>query len=445
MKTARRRIPVAWILAATVMLAGCDLFDRYFGAPPKPPLPGERQAILGADSKLEPDPRVADDVVELPQPVSNANWPQPGGTPSHAMPPLSVSGIGVAWRASIGSGASRDGRVTGSPVVADGRVYTLDAGAQLTAVDAASGSRIWSVNIEAQNSRSSGGGGGVAIVGGTLFVATGQAQVIAIDAATGKEQWRTTLTAPFRAGPAVANNRVLAISADNQVHALEVTTGRKLWSTAGITESAGLYGTSSPAIEGTIAVATFSSGEIFAMRADNGRTVWNDSLSGVLRTDAISALADVRGLPVIERGVVYAISHGGRMAAIDLRTGARIWEAAIGSLYSPWVAGDFLFVTTVEGEVVALRKRDGRIRWVSVLDRFTDPQRKRGRIVWTGPTLVGNRLVVFGSHGQAAAIAPATGEVLDRLRLPGGVTLPPAVANQAMYVVTDEGDLVALR
>lgn len=438
---ARAALAILWASG----LAACGLVDRYIGAPPKPPLPGERRAILASESKLEPDPRVADAVIEIPPAVINAAWPQPGGTPSHAMPPLAVAGIGVAWRVSIGEGASRDGRVTGAPVIADGRVYVLDAGTRLSAIDASTGARFWSVDIESEGSRSSGGGGGVAIVGGTLFVATGQAQVLAIDASTGKEQWRTTLTAPFRAGPTVANNRVLAISADNQVHALDAQTGRKLWSTAGITESAGLYGTSSPAIEGPIAVATFSSGEIFAMRADNGRTVWNDSLSGLLRTDAISALADVRGLPVIERGVVYAVSHGGRMAAIDLRTGARLWEASVGSLYSPWVAGDFLFLTTVEGEVLAMRKRDGRIRWVTVLDRFSDPQRKRGRIVWTGPTLVGNRLVVFGSHGQAAALSPTTGDVLDRLRLPGSVTLPPAVANQSMYVVTDEGDLVALR
>ncbi|MBL8697337.1 MAG: PQQ-binding-like beta-propeller repeat protein [Alphaproteobacteria bacterium] len=436
---------VALLVVAAFALGGCDLFDRYFGAPPKAPLPGDRQAILGAESKLEPDSRIADVAVEIPPPVPNAAWPQPGGLPAHAMPHLSVAGIGVAWRVSIGAGASRDGRVTGTPVVADGRVYVLDASTRLTAVDAASGARIWSIDIEAENSRSSGGGGGVAVVGGTVYAATGQAQIVAVDAASGKETWRTTLTAPFRAGPTVANNRVFAISADNQIHALEAPNGRKLWSGAGITESAGLFGTSSPAVEGTSVVATFSSGEIFAMRADNGRAVWNDSLSGLLRTDAISALADVRGLPVIERGVVYAISHGGRMAAIDLRTGARIWEQGVGSLYSPWIAGDFLFVTTVEGEVVALRKRDGRIRWVSALDRYTDPQRKRGRIVWTGPTLVGGRLIVFGSHGQAVTLSPATGAVMERLRMPGGVTLPPAVADQAMYVVTDDGDLVALR
>lgn len=436
---------VALLTLAALSLGGCDLFDRYFGAPPKPPLPGDRQAILGSESKLVADPRIADVEIEIPPPVVNNAWPQPGGAPAHAMPHLSVAGIGVAWRTSIGDGASRDGRVTGTPVVADGRVYVLDAGSRLSAIDAASGGRIWSVNIEAENSRSSGGGGGVAVVGSTVFVATGQAQIVAVEAATGKESWRTTLTAPFRAGPTVVNNKVFAISADNQIHALDAQNGRKLWSGAGITESAGLFGTSSPAVEGTAVVATFSSGEIFAMRADNGRAVWNDSLAGLLRTDAISALADVRGLPVVERGVVYAISHGGRMAAIDLRSGARIWEQSVGSLYSPWIAGDFLFLTTVEGEVVALRKRDGRIRWVSTLDRFTDAARKRGRIVWTGPTLVGGRLLVFGSHGMAVTLSPTTGAVMERLRMPGGVTLAPAVAGQAMYVVTDDGDLVALR
>lgn len=433
------------LAVAAIGLGGCDLFDRYFGAPPKPPLPGERQAVLGSESKLEADARIADLAIDIPPPVANAEWPQPGGAPNHAMPHLSVAGIGVAWRTSLGEGASRDGRVTGTPVVAGGRVYALDAGTRLSAIDASSGARIWTINIEGDKSRSSGGGGGVAVAGTTLFVATGQAQVLALEAATGKEIWRTTLTAPFRAGPTVAGNKVFAISVDNQLHALDAANGRKLWSGAGITETAGLFGTSSPAVEGSVVVATFSSGEIFALRADNGRVVWNDSLSGLLRTDAISALADVRGLPVIERGVVYAISHGGRIAAIDLRSGARIWEQSVGSLYSPWPAGDFLFVTTVDGDVVALRKRDGRIRWVAPLDRFTDPQRKRGRIVWTGPTLIGGRLIVFGSHGQAVTVSPTTGAIMERLRLPGGVTLAPAVANQVMYVVTDDGELVALR
>ena len=436
---------VAALVAMALGLGGCDLFDRYFGAPPKQPLPGDRQSVLSGETKIDPDPRLADVVVEVPAAVVNDEWLQPGGSPHHVMQHLQVSGIGVAWRASLGAGVSRNGRVTSTPVIAEGRVYALDAGTQLSAIDATTGGRIWAIDVEASGSRSTGGGGGVAVSGNVVFVATGQAQVLAVEAATGKEIWRTTLTAPFRSGPAVAGGRVFAISVDNQIHALDAQSGRKLWAQAGITEAAGLFGASTPAIEGNIVVASFSSGEIFAMRSDNGRVLWTEALAGALRTDAISALSDVRGLPVIEKGIAYAISHGGRVAAIDLRSGARIWEQNVGSLHTPWLAGDFLFVTTVDGEVVALRRRDGRVRWVRPLEGFSDMQRKRGRIVWTGPTMVGNRLVVFNSIGQAVTLAPTSGDIMERLRLPGSVSLPPAIAKQTMYVVTDDGDLVALR
>jgi outer membrane protein assembly factor BamB len=432
-------------LLASLSVGGCDLVDRYFGAPPKTPLAGERQSVLRGDSKITPDARVAQIPVEIPEPTVNESWPQPGGVASHVTQHLAVAGIGVAWRASLGSGASRDGRVTGTPVVADGRVYAMDAGTRLSAFDAQSGARIWSVDVEAAGSRSSGGGGGVAVAGPILVVATGQAQVLGIEAATGTEIWRITVTAPLRSGPAIAGNRAFAISVDNQVHAIDTQTGAKLWSQAAITESAGLFGSSTPAVDGNIVIATFSSGEIYAMRVDNGRVVWSEGLGGSLRADAISSLADVRGLPIVDRGVVYAVSHSGRMAAIDLRSGARIWDQNIGSFNTPWLAGEFLFVTTLDAEVVAVHRRDGRVRWVSQLEQFSDPQRKRGRIVWTGPTLVGNRLVVLNSEGQAVTLSPKSGEVMERLRLPGSATLPPAVANRTLYVVTDGGDLVALR
>ncbi|MFZ9634093.1 MAG: PQQ-binding-like beta-propeller repeat protein [Alphaproteobacteria bacterium] len=435
----------AALIVAAFALGGCDLFDRYFGAPPKKPLPGERVAVLRNETKIAPDQRIADLAVVLPDAVPNAAWPQPGGTPAHSMQHLQVAGIGVAWRVGIRSGTSRAGRLTSGPILADGRVYTLDAGTSLRALDAARGSTVWRVDVEAPGSRSSAGGGGMATAGGILYVATGQAQVLALDAATGKEAWRTTLTAPLRSGPTVAGNRLFVISVDNQVHALDVQTGRKLWSHSGITENAGLFGASSPAVEGNAVVASFSSGEIFALRAESGRVSWGDSLSGALRPDSLSALSDVRGLPVIERGTVFAVSHSGLMAAIDLRSGARIWEQGVGSFETPWLAGDFLFATTPDAEVVAVHRRDGRVRWVSALEQFVEPQKRRGRIVWTGPVVVGSRVLVFSSAGQAVTLSPETGAVMERLRMPGGVTLAPAVAGGTIYVVTDDAALVALR
>jgi outer membrane protein assembly factor BamB len=65
--------------------------------------------------------------------------------------------------------------------------------------------------------------------------------------------------------------------------------------------------------------------------------------------------------------------------------------------------------------------------------------------VWTGPVLAGSRLFIANSEGEGLAVSPLTGEIDSRVRLPGAVFVPPVVANRIIYVLTDNGDLVALR
>ena len=125
------------------------------------------------------------------------------------------------------------------------------------------------------------------------------------------------------AAPVVSGGRVFAVTLDNQVHALDVADGRSQWSHRGIEEAAILIGAASPAVAGSSVVVPYSSGEIFSLLAENGRVLWNDSLAAVNRIDPIADLAHIRGLPVIDRGLVLAVSHSGRMVAIDLRRGVR--------------------------------------------------------------------------------------------------------------------------
>jgi outer membrane protein assembly factor BamB len=351
----------------------------------------------------------------------------------------------VQWRSSIGTGSSDDGFLSASPVVAGGRVYAVDARAVVSAYDAQTGRRLWRFDTEPEDARTTGLGGGVAFSEGRVYVASGYAQVLALDASNGQEAWRATVTAPARAAPTVAGGRVFAISADNQIHAFDAASGHRLWGYAGSSEGAGFYGNASPAVEGNVLVAVFSSGEIYGLRVETGRVVWQDALTGLLRTDAISALADIRGLPVIDGGTVTVISNGGRMASLELRTGGHLWDRDVASRVHPWVAGDFVFVTTSDAQLLAMTRRDGRVRWVRQLARFRDEERHRDPIDWTGPVLAGGRLVLANSNREIVAFDPANGNPTATTRLPGGVRLAPVVANGTIYVLTEGGDLVALR
>jgi outer membrane protein assembly factor BamB len=445
----RRGLLAGLLATSSLALSGCDLWDSLdlFGGSSgnKRPLQGARIPVLPEERVVEADERIAGLTVALPPEVANPDWPQAGGNPAHNMQHVAAAGLAVQWRSSVGTGSSNDGYLSASPVMADGRIYAVDARAVVSAYDAQSGRRVWRFDTEPEDARTRGLGGGVSFSEGRVYVATGYAQVLALDASNGQEAWRTPVTAPARASPTVAGGRVFAVSADNQIHAFDAASGRRLWGYGGSSEGAGFYGNASPAVEGNVVVAVFSSGEIYGLRVESGRVVWSDALTGLLRTDAISALADIRGLPVIDRGTVTVISNGGRMASLELRTGGHLWDRDVASRVHPWLAGDFIFVTTADAQLVCMTRRDGRVRWVQQLARYRDEERRRNPIDWTGPVLASGRLVLANSNREIVAFDPANGNATATTRLPGGVRLSPVVANGTIYVLTEDGDLVALR
>ncbi len=435
----RRLPPIVLGLALT----GCNLF---FGKAEEPPLPGERVSVLRLDRALVADPNLADLRVELPQTFENSDWPQPGGLPTHAMHHLALPDqLGIAWSVEIGAGAASDRRMLAEPVVAGGRIFTMDAGQTVSAVDAGSGRVLWDLDLTPEEEDDGLFGGGLAISEGKLFVSTAFARVVALDPASGAMIWETPVNAPMRAAPTASDGRVFVVTIDNELVALAAEDGRRLWSHVGLAEAAGLLGGAAPAVAGSTVIAPYSSGELFALRAETGRVLWNENLAGGARGESVAALADIRGRPVIDRDMVIAVSHSGITAGVELRHGGRAWDLDIGGSESPWVAGDFVFMLDSNAEILCLTRRDGRIRWVQSLPAWEDPEDQEGPIYWAGPVLAGDRLIVSGSNGELLAISPFTGELVSQLELPAGAHLQPVVAAGTLYVLTDAADLVAIR
>ena len=411
-----------------------------------PPLPGERVSILLLQNELVPDPLVQDVQIRLPPPRSNEAWPQSGGSASHAMQHVALgNGPQIAWRRKVGTGSEGYRRLLTSPVATGERVFTLDALATVAALDAATGSVLWRVALHPPDEEHGAFGGGLALEQGVLYVTTGFGEAAALAAEDGRLIWRQALGAPLRAPPTVSGGRVFAITVENRVHALSGEDGRRLWQHEGLPENAGLMGAAGAAVAGGIVVVPYSSGEVYALRTDNGRVVWSDLLTRTGAAALHTTFSNIGGGPVIVGDQVYAIGNAGRMAAINLRTGARAWDHVIGGTQMPWVAGDFIYLVTNQAELVCLSRRDGRIRWVVQLDRFEDPGSRDGPIQWNGPVLAGERLMLVSSQGLALAVSPHTGELLRTIRLPDGVYTLPIVAHRTLYLLTDDAELLAIR
>ncbi|MBA3666912.1 MAG: PQQ-binding-like beta-propeller repeat protein [Sphingomonas sp.] len=432
------------ILSAS-MIAGCA--GGPFKKKPPAKLLGERVAVLVNEADIEIDPATAALPVSLPAAVVNDSWAQSGGNARKSVGHVALgAALGVAWTASIGEGSGKKGRLGGGPVVADGKVFTMDTNGVVRAFDAARGTVLWQTRFgDAGQNASSLYGGGVAFDGGRVYATNGLGYVAALDAGSGAAVWTVRPGGPMRGEPSVEGGNVYVMSQDNQIYSLKATDGTTNWSNAAALEIAGVSGAAAPAIALGTVVAGFSSGELNAYRYENGRMVWQDALSRTSITTSVSSLSDIDADPVIDNGAVYAVGQGGRMVALDLNSGQRIWELNFGGIATPWVAGDWLFAVNDRGQLIAVSRATGKIKWINQLPRYEKMKKKTGSITYVGPVLAGDRLILAGSNGALINVNPADGSFQSQVDLKQGISFQPVVANNTLYLLTDGGNLIAYR
>lgn len=426
-------------------LGGCSIFDSWFGAE-KPPLPGERLPVLAARRGLEVD--AGNRTVTLPLSVANSDWMQPGRIATHDAGHLAVregAALSEAWRESIGEGGGYRRKITAQPIISDGRVFTMDSDAVITAFDTKTGGRVWRVVTQDKEDRSTNVGGGISTDGHAIFAATGRGDAVALDAATGKLIWRKSLATAARGAPTFADDKLFIPTLDDTLVALSATDGGKLWSHQASTADTAVLGEPAPAYADGIVVAGFGSGDLIALRAASGSVAWADSLASASGRNSLIDLSSVRGLPVIRDGAVFAGSLGGLLISLDLRTGRRLWEREVATDQTPSIVGDWVFIVSAEQQIAAIGRTDGAVAWLTQLPQFGDEKKRTDPFRWLGPLAVGNRLIVAGTNETALAIDPFTGKILGEQKLRGPASVSPSVADGTVFFVTDDGTLAAFR
>lgn len=438
-----RTFRAAVLIAAALASSSCGVFKR--GAKPKTPVLGQRIAVLTSETDVQIDPATQALPFSLPPAVENAAWTESGGNASNAVGHVALgTALQNIFTVQAGRGNSLTARLAAPPIVANGRVYTIDTLGAVRAFDGRTGGLYWaSQTPNERGSEASLYGGGIAYDNGRIFATNGLGYVSALDERTGGILWRVRPGGPLRGAPAVANGTIYAISQDNQIYSLKEEDGSTNWSQAASLEIAGIFGAASPAVgQGTV-VAGFSSGELNAYRYENGRQVWQDTLQRTSISTSVSSLSDVDADPVIDSGQVFAIGAGGRMVALDLVSGQRLWELNLAGIATPWVVGDWVFAVTQDAKLLCIYRQNGHVRWMSQLPQFEKPKSKRGQIDYVGPILAGGRLIVAGSNGVLVNLDPATGSYQSQTNVGAGISVSPVVANSTLYVLDDRARLHA--
>lgn len=427
--------------ALALVLAGCG---GWLGGDEEAPLEGDRVSVFSLAEEVSATGGT--DPLDLPPPVEVEAWLQQDANAANLAPHASWPGaLQVAWRSQAGADETSYSRILSQPVIDGGRAYFLDGETRVVAFSLEAREADWTLDLRPDGENADGGlGGGLALEGETLYVTTPYGALLALDAADGSVRWERAYGIPFRAAPTVRSERVYANLLNDRLLVVSAADGTELWVHEGALKQGPSYlAAAAPAANDEIVIAPYSSGEIVALRADNGREAWRVPL---VRPDPAGGSLDVEDIaasPVIHGARVVAASTSGPLSFLDAQTGQQLWSIPVALDHTPRVVGDWIFAVTAGGEAICIDTLTGGVRWITDLREAIGADVEDG-VFWSGLAVAGGLVVVTGNEA-VVALDPATGALAATGDLPHDPAVAPVAVGGLLYVLTRRGSLLALR
>jgi len=323
--------------------------------------------------------------------------------------PLPGQGSRIAWRARVGT------LLEFPPAVAQGVVTIHGHDGRLAAWRARDGQRMWARRFGKLAATSP------AISHGMVIAVSFDGRVGAFDMWSGRGVWQRRLGARSESSPLIMGQTVYIGDYGGRVWALNIRTGNARWVAPG-------HGRIKSALagDGKVVVVGDYDGAVHMLAARTGRPLWSWQGTGE---------GTFYANPVLARGRVIVANTDGYVAALD-RRGRELWRTAIAQPdqwvhSSPAVAHGMVYVGDYGGRIWALDVRTGKIHW-----RFDD---SGGRISGS-PTVIGRHLYAArlwdARTGQAKRMM-----ILDALNgsllkeRPMGRYTPAVMADGQMYLI----------
>lgn len=336
----------------------------------------------------------------------------------------------VIWSRDVGVGAE-DLKLGLSPWIGRDTVYVADSEGLVQALDIETGNLVWSVETEIPVAGGPGYGEDLVLLG------TSDADVIALDAQSGKEVWRTRVSSEVLSTPVAALGTVIVHTLDGKLFGLNTTDGTERWRYDRTIPVLTLRGSGSPVISGTTVFCGFAGGKLVALDVETGVPQWDISVTVPSGRSELERLSDIDGDPLVHDGTVYAVTYQGEVAAIGEATGNLLWRRKLSSYNGLSADWRKLYLTDDEGLVWALETDNGAARWRQ------EDLKNRGL---SAPVVLGEYLAVGDMEGYLHWFSTDDGRMLGRTSVSSErISAAPRVVNGTLYVLSDDGDLTAIR
>jgi outer membrane protein assembly factor BamB len=334
-----------------------------------------------------------------------------------------------AWNASAG-GQKETMRLGLGAAIDAGRVYGAGHNGDVIAVDLASGRSVWRTRTKLPLAGGAGAGGGMVVVG------SNDGDVVALDAADGSERWRVRIAGEVLSAPAVSSSAVIVRTVDGRVRSLAAADGRELWMNEQAVPRLSLRGAAAPVIAGDVVVCGFDNGKVVAFALGSGDVLWEAPVAPPRGRTELERLNDIDAAVRVDGDDIFVVGFQGRAARLSLESGQLWWSRELSSHRGLTIDAESVYVSTSDGEVVALQRRTGVESWrQSALLR-------RGL---SAPAVIDGAVAVADFEGYVHWLDAATGELRARSKAGGRVSAAPQAVDGTVVFVDDAGRISAFR
>lgn len=418
------------VCIVSLLLGGCS---------EKEPLRGTRENILLSEAVGEPENAIDKSQVIVDEEIANVIFPQPYMNATHCYNPLKLSTSATKlWSAKLDFEATKSIKMVAAPVIADGKVFCIDAGGIVYAFNSKTGDEIWrkSVTIAGKDGQT---GAAIAYDNGCLIVSSCFSECFSLNAKTGDINWRIKLPASCKGDSiTISDGRVFLMCSNSTLQVIDIENGKLLWTHSGITSDSVFLGGAGVAVSDGVAYFAYPSGEIFALLVETGTPIWESAFPKFSISNAAQAFTHPKASPVVKDGVVYFVAANEQTAAYNAKTGERLWIKDYGGVQTPIVSGNSIFVFNSRSELVCLNRLTGNLRWKSVLD-------SKNKHDWYGMVLLKNHILTISPEGNVAFVSVKSGKI-EKLEVTGeGVTVNPIIADSALYILSSDGEISAYK
>ena len=317
------------------------------------------------------------------------------------------------------------------PAASSDTVFAADHEGKVSAIDIATGKRLWSTELDVSIS------GGVGYAPGQVLVGSIEGEVYVLNAADGSVIWTATVSSEILASPQGNGDVVAVQTIDNKLFALDGENGDVLWQHEDDAPLLTVRGTSAPLVTERMILAGFDSGKLIAFNPENGSLIWESRLALPKGRTDLERMVDVDGPALLVDDVIYAVTYQGRLGAISRGTGRSLWFQDGSSHSSLAYSSGQVFVSEADSTVRGFSSGSGQVDW-------TNDQLFLRRV--TGPAVLSGYIAVADAEGYLHLLSTEDGSFVARTKVDGsGVSAPMLTVGDSLIVQSNGGSLSAFK